>query len=96
MEITRLPVGDVPPSDTDCVRIEQEPDGTYKMTASALCAGRDDNESVSIVDGLPFATVQQAEEAGVAWANDVGAEQLYISVGTLERPLQPTEIDLPL
>jgi hypothetical protein len=96
MEITRLPVGKVASSDKDCVRIEQEPDGTYKMTASALCAGRHDSESVSIVDGLPFASVQQAEEAGIAWANDVGSEQLFISVGTLERPLQPTEIDLPL
>jgi hypothetical protein len=66
------------------------------MTASALCARKSDNESVSIVDGLPFASAQQAEEAGIAWANDVGAEQLYISVGTLERPLKPTEIDLPL
>ena len=96
MEITRLPVGVVAPSDTDCVRIEQEPDGTYKMTASALCAGGDDNESVSIVDGLPFPNAQEAEDAGLAWADDVGAEQLYISLGTLERPLQPTEIDLPL
>jgi hypothetical protein len=96
MQITRLPVGDVAASDVDCVRIEQERDGTYKMTASALCARRDDNESVSIVGGRPFASVQQAEEAGIAWASDVGAEQLYISVGTLERPLRPTEIDLPL
>jgi hypothetical protein len=96
MEITRLPVGDVAPSDKDCVRIEQQPDGAYKMTASALCTGTDDNESVSIVDGLPFASVQQAEDAGLAWANDVGAEQLYIAVGTLERPLELTEIDLPL
>lgn len=96
MEITRLPVGEVAPSDTDCIRIEQEADGTYKMTASALCAGQDDNESVSIVDGLVFPSIHQAEEAGIAWANDVGAEQLYISTGTLKRPLQPTEIDLPL
>jgi hypothetical protein len=96
MEITRLPVGVVASSDTDCVRIEQEPDGTYRMTASALCAGGDDNESVSIVDGLPFPSAQEAEEAGLAWAQDVGAELLYISVGTLECPLQPTEIDLPL
>jgi hypothetical protein len=96
MEITRLRVGEVAPSDTDCVRIEQEPDGTYKMTASALCARKEENESVSIVNGPVFASAQQAEEAGIAWANDVGAEQLYISVGTLKRPLQPSEIDLPL
>lgn len=96
MEITRLPVGEVAPSDTDCVRIEQKQDGTYKMTASALCTGNDDSESVSIVDGPIFQSLRQAEDAGIAWANDVGAEQLYISVGMHERPLKSTEIDLPL
>lgn len=96
MDITRLPVGDVAPSDADCVRIEQEPDGTYSLTASALCGGNGQNDSVSIVAGLPFASLEQAEEAGIAWANDVGAEQLFICVGTLQRPLQRTEIDLPL
>jgi hypothetical protein len=96
MEIIRLPVGEPAPSDSDCIRIEEGPDGRYKMTASALCAGEGDGDSVSIVDGPVFDTAQQAEEAGLAWAGDVGTEQLYISLGTLDRPLKPTEIDLPL
>lgn len=96
MEITRLPIGEVAPSDADCIRIEEGPDGKFNMTASALCTGEDDGESVSIVDGPPFQTAQQAEEAGLAWANDVGAEHLYVSFGTLDRPLKSTEIDLPL
>lgn len=96
MEITRLPVGEVAPPDADCIRIEEGPNGVFKMTASALCNGQDDGESVSIIDWPPFATAQQAEEAGLAWANEVGAEHLYVSVGTLHRPLHSTEIDLPL
>jgi len=96
MEIRRLAVGVVAPLDADCIRIEQELDGSYKMTASALCARTEDQESVSIVDGPLFASAQQAEEAGIAWAHDVGAEQLYICVGTLERPLQLIESDRPL
>ena len=96
MEITRLPLGEVAPSDADCIRIEEEPDGHFKMTGSALCNGEDDGESVSVVDGPTYETAEQAEEAGLAWANDVGAEHLYVSSGTLDRPLKSTEIDLPL
>jgi hypothetical protein len=96
MEITRLPLGEVAPPDADCVRIEEGPDGDFKMTASALCTRQDDGESVSIIDWPPFGTAQQAEDAGVTWANEVGAEHLYVSVGTLDRPLKSTEIDLPL
>ena len=96
MEITRLPIGDPAPTDVDCLRIEELAGGTFQLTASALCTGQDVAESVSIVDGPLFQSVQEAEEAGLVWAEDVGAEQLYITVGTLAQPLKSTEIDLPL
>jgi hypothetical protein len=96
MEITRLPVGKAAPPDADCVRIEEGPNGDFKMTASALCTRQDDGESVSIIDWPRFVTAQEAEDAGVTWANEVGAEHLYVSVGTLDCPLKSTEIDLPL
>lgn len=96
MEITRLPVGEVAPPDADCIRIEEGVNGNFKMTASALCTGQDNGESVSIIDWPAFGTVRQAEEAGLAWANEVGAEHLYVAVGTLGCPLEATEIDLPL
>jgi hypothetical protein len=94
MEITRLPIGEQAPFDADCIRIEEQADGEHLLTASALCEGG--LESVSIVGGPLFATLAQAEEAGLAWAEDVGADHLYISTGTLAQPLKPTEIDLPL
>lgn len=96
MQITRMPIGEQAPPEADCLRIEEQPDGGFVLTASALCAGEDDAESASIVGGLRFATLDEAEAAGLAWAETVGADHIYIATGTRERPLELTEIDLPL
>ena len=96
MEITRLPIGTQAPPEADCLRIEEQPDGSFSLTASALCAGEDDGESASIVGGLRFETSEQAEAAGLAWAESVGADHIYVATGTAEQPLELTEIDLPL
>ena len=42
-----------------------------------------------------FATHEQAEEAGIAWATNIGVERLFVSTGTLAHPLELTEIDKP-
>ena len=96
MEIVRLPVGEQAPVDADCIRIEELTGSTFKLTASALCVGSDDGDSVSIVDGPVFKSVEQAEAAGTAWATNVGVERLFVSTGTLEQPLEVIEIDKPL
>ena len=96
MEITRLPLGRQAPLDVDCIRIEEQIDGMYKLTASALCAAQHDAESVSIVGAPSYPTIKAAEQAGVAWADDVGVKHLHISTGTLARPLELREMDLPL
>ncbi len=96
MEIVRLPLGEQASVDADCIRIEEQPGATYMLTASALCAGAQDADSVSIVGGAVFGSIEQAEAAGVAWAEDVGVERLFVSTGTLARPLQLLEIDKPL
>jgi hypothetical protein len=54
MEIIRLPLGVQASVDADCIRIEEQPGATYKLTASALCVGADDGESVSVVGGPVF------------------------------------------
>lgn len=95
MEIVRLPLGEQASVDADCIRIEEQPGATYKLTTSALCVGADDGESVSIVNGPAFETVEQAEAAGVAWAANVGVERLFVSTGTLAHPLELIEIDRP-
>jgi hypothetical protein len=96
MDVVKLPVGKQAPVDADCIRIEQTAEAMFKLTASALCVGADDAESVSIVDGPIFASVEDAEAAGLTWAENVGVERLIISTGTLEQPLELTEIDKPL
>jgi hypothetical protein len=97
MEIVRLPLGEQASVDADCIRIEEQVSGTYKLTASAMCAGRDEGDSVSIVgDGLEFASVELAEATGVAWATGVGVERLFVSTGTCAHPLELMEIDKPL
>lgn len=77
-------------------RIEEQIRATYKLTTSALCAGANDGEPVLIVDGPMFDTVEQAEAAGVARAENVGVERLFASTGTLAHPLELIEIDRPL
>jgi len=93
VEIIRLPVGKQAAVDADCIRIGEQPGGAYKLTASALCTEVDEGESVSIVGTPLFGTVEEAEAAGVAWATNVGVERLFVSTGTLERPLELIEID---
>lgn len=96
MQILRLPTGENAPVDADCLRIEEQPSGEYRLTASAMCSGADDGESVSIVGGPLFTSPTNAEAAGVAWATDVGVERLFVSTGTLDQPLELIEIDQPL
>jgi hypothetical protein len=66
------------------------------MTASALCVVAGDDESVSIVNGPEFDTIEQAETVGFAWAANVGVERLFVSTGTLDHPLEQIEIDRSL
>jgi hypothetical protein len=97
MEIIRLPLGEQATIDADCIRIEEQVSGTYKLTGSAMCAGTDEGDSVSIVgDGLEFESVEEAEATGVAWAREVGVERLFVSTGTRAHPLVLMEIDKPL
>ena len=96
MEIVRLLVGKQASVEADCIRIEEQRGGAYKLTGSALCTDADDGESVSIVDIPLFGTVDEAEAAGVAWATDVGVERLFVSTGTLNYPLELSEIDKTL
>lgn len=96
MDIVRLPVGEQAGVDADCIRIEEQPDGRYKLTASALCTGVDEGESVSIVGSPLFGTAEEAEAAGTLWAMNVGVERLFVSTGTLACPLELMEIDKPL
>ena len=96
MDIVRLPVGEPAPVDVDCIRIEEQADASFRLTASALCTDADESDSVSIIGAPTFATAAKAESAGIAWAAKVGVERLHVTVGTLEQPLELLEIDRTL
>lgn len=93
MEIVRLPVGKQAAVDVDCIRIEEQSAGTYNLTGSALCTEANDDESVTLVGTQQFGTAEEAEEVGTAWAANIGVERLFVSIGTLARPLELIEID---
>ena len=97
MEFVRLPTGEQAPVDADCLRLEEQADGTWKLTASALCVGGDyEGTSVSIVGAPVFDNVADAEANGLAWAANVGVARLVISLGTVQQPLEVLEMDEPL
>lgn len=96
MEIVRLPVGKQAPVDTDCIRIEAQSAGTYKLTSSALCTEADGGDSVSVISTQLFDTAEEAEQVGTAWAANIGVDRLFVSTGTLASPLELIEIDGPL
>jgi hypothetical protein len=96
MEVVKLPVGKQASVEADCIRLEEQPDHRWRLTATALCTASDEGQSASIIGGLVFATSDEAERAGLAWAEDVGVEHLFISTGTVSQPLETLEIDKPL
>lgn len=96
MEIVKLPVGKQAPVDADCIRIEEQAPGAYKLSGSALCTAVDEDDSVTLVDTQLFGSAGEAEEVGTAWAASIGVDRLYVSMGTLDCPLEVIEIDQSL
>ena len=81
MDIVKLPPGIEAPRDSDCIHIERLPDGGFQLNASALmgCGDGDEAESTAMIGGDPYASYDEAEAAGLAWAADYCVGQIYIS-----------------
>jgi hypothetical protein len=81
MEIARLPSGQVAPGDVDCISIVRREDGLYDLSGAALiaCSDSDEVESVALIGVPPFATWQEAEDAGLAWAAEQCVERIYVT-----------------
>lgn len=75
MEIVRLPVGEGAPRDSDCISIEEQPDGSFGLTGSLLS----DEGSVAIVSPIICPTREAAEEQGLSWAAGCDVPRLYVS-----------------
>ena len=81
MDVVKLPVGEQAPKDSDCISLRHLPDGKVRLEASALanCGDTDGDESIALVDGGAYDSMDEAEAAGLAWANSHGVEQVYVS-----------------
>jgi len=75
MDIRRMPLGQKGGPDTDCITLNLLGDGQVRLEGSAL----DGEESTAIVGGTLYASEEEAEAAGIAWAAGHGVETLYIS-----------------
>ncbi len=81
MHITRLPAGETAPAEADCISIERRPDGRFSLNATALmaCGDTDEAESVSMIGSEPYDHYDDAEAAGLAWAAEHCAGEVYVS-----------------
>lgn len=90
MEIIKLPPGETAPADTDCIKINESPAGGFSLVASALmaCGDGEDAESVALVGGAPYPTFEEAEAAGLAWAESHCVATVYIETGGGSEPVR--------
>ena len=76
MKIVRYDIGDQAGHDVDCVKIERRPDGRANLTGTVL-SGKD---SVSMVGSAIYQNADDAEAAGLAWAESLGCEELHLEI----------------
>ena len=90
MEIIKLAPGEMAPDETDCIKINETPDGAFTLVASALmaCGDGDDSESVALVSSDPYPTYEAAEDAGLAWAQEHCVAKLYIETDGGPEPVR--------
>ena len=80
MEIIKLPAGQLAPEESDCVRVIHMPEGDFALNCNALqsCGDADSMESVSLIGGEHYQSYDDAESAGLAWANEHCAAEVYL------------------
>jgi hypothetical protein len=93
MDIVKLPSGMRASPDTDCISVQELPDGQYQLNGSVLvsCGDSETAESVALIGGEPYDSYDAAEEAGLAWASEHCVERVYVSRsdGTTPLPEMP-------
>lgn len=82
MEIIKLPPGQMADEDTDCIKIDRTADGRYSLVTSALVDCDEDEADVenseAVVGSASYASYEEAEAAGLAWANALCVARLYV------------------
>ena len=92
MEIIKLPFGELADEDTDCIKINETEGGMFSLVASALmeCGEGDDPESVALVSSDPYRSYDDAEAAGLAWAEAHCVSTVYVETGGSAEPVRAT------
>ena len=93
MEIIKLRWGEMAPDDADCIKIDEAPGGRFTLVASALmvCGDGEDAESIALVASEPYTSYDDAEAAGLAWAEAHCVETIYIETGSGPEPMKTKE-----
>lgn len=89
MEIIRLAPGELAAEETDCIKINEIADGRFSLVASALmnCGEGDNPESVALVSSEAYHSYEQAEAAGLAWAEAHCVTTIHIETGGDAEPV---------
>lgn len=92
MEIIKLEPGVLASEDSDCIKINETTDGRFSLVASALmrCGDTDNLESVALVASDPYPSYDDAEAAGLAWAEAHCVETIYVESGGNPEPVRGT------
>lgn len=82
MDIIKLPPGEMADKDTDCIKIERMADGRYSLITSALAAcdtdEADAGDSEAVISSEAYASPEEAEAAGLAWAESLCVARIYV------------------
>ena len=80
MDIEKLPPGEIAPVDSDCIKITKRDDGRFTLITSALVQCDDDDEAVSeaVIGSEEYASYDEAEQAGLAWAEEQCVAHIYV------------------
>ena len=82
MDVINLPQGERAAEDVDCIHVERTPTGRFQLTGSALVNcddGSDSAESIALIGDPSYASAEEAEAAGLAWAQQQCVATLYVS-----------------
>jgi hypothetical protein len=81
MDIVRLPDGVAPDAEVNCITIQRGEDGRFHLNGTVLmaCGDADGMESVSLMGIAPYATFEEAEAAGLAWAQEHCADEVVVA-----------------
>lgn len=89
MEIVYLPAGKAAGEDSDCIMIQETPEGSYTLAGSVLSRDPDADESTSVAMASSdiYPTFEDAEAAGLAWADLQRSELVHVVRSRGDEPL---------